>query len=134
MINEDRVKELYHLAAYESTNEKLHKEVNEYYLWDYVWKEVMKSFFSGSLAFVGLLILWVIQDVQGLLDSLNSIDLVGTAAIIAALYIAFMALYIFATVLVYVSRYGKGRKKLRRYVEHLKNTNRMYNREEKLRR
>ena len=45
MINEDRVKELYHLAAYESTNEKLHKEVNEYYLWDYVWKEVMTSFF-----------------------------------------------------------------------------------------
>ena len=85
MINEDRVKELYHLAAYESTNEKLHKEVNEYYLWDYVWKEVMKSFFSGSLAFVSLLVLWVIQDVQGLLDSLNSIDLVGTAVIIAAL-------------------------------------------------
>ena len=76
----------------------------------------------------------MIQDVQGLLDSLNSIDLVGTAVIIAALYIAFMAVYMFVTVLVYTSRYGKGRKKLRRYVEHLKNTNRMYNREEKLRR
>ncbi len=134
MINEDRVKELYHLAAYESTNEKLHRDVNEYYLWDYVWKEVLKSFFSGSLAFAGLMVLWVIQDVQGLLDSLNSMDMVATATIVVALYIAFMAVYIFITVLVYTARYGRGRKKMRKYVEHLKNTNRMYNRDEKLRR
>lgn len=134
MINEDRVKELYHLAAYESTNEKLHRDVNEYYLWDYVWKEVLKSFFSGSLAFAGLMVLWVIQDVQGLLDSLNSMDMVAAATIVVALYIAFMAVYIFITVLVYTARYGRGRKKMRKYVEHLKNTNRMYNRDEKLRR
>ncbi len=134
MINEDRVKELYHLAAYESTNEKLHRDVNEYYLWDYVWKEVLKSFFSGSLAFAGLMVLWVIQDVQGLLDSLNSMDMAAAATIVVALYIAFMAVYIFITVLVYTARYGRGRKKMRKYVEHLKNTNRMYNRDEKLRR
>ena len=128
MINEDRVKELYHLAVYESTSEKTHKQVNEYYMGDYVWKEVLKSFFSGTFAFVGM------NNMDVLLDRLNTIDIFETATIVVAIYIAFMAVYIFATVLVYVSRFGKGRKNMRGYVEHLKNINRMYNREEKLKR
>ena len=134
MINEDRVKELYHLAVYESTSEKTHKQVNEYYVGDYVWKEVLKSFFSGTFAFVGIVCLWAMNNMDVLLDSLNTMDIFGTAAIVVAIYIAFMAVYIFATVLVYVSRFGKGRKNMRGYVEHLKKINRMYKREEKLKR
>ena len=65
---------------------------------------------------------------------LDVINLFETATIVVSIYIAIMAVYIFATVLVYVSRFGKGRKNMRGYVEHLKNINRMYNREEKLKR
>ena len=68
MINEDRVKELYHLAVYESTSEKTHKQVNEYYMGDYVWKEVLKSFFSGTFAFVGIVCLWAMNN----MDKINA--------------------------------------------------------------
>ena len=72
MINEDRVKELYYLAVYESTSEKTHKQVNEYYVGDYVWKEVLKSFFSGTFAFAGIVCLWAMNNMDVLLDRLNT--------------------------------------------------------------
>lgn len=133
MINEERVKELYHMAKYDSHTGREDSQMGKYYMWDYVGKELVKSFFTGSIAFVLLAVLWGMNDIEGITAKVNNLDLVDMAANIVVLYIGFLAIYLLATAMVYSLRYVRGRKKLRRYAVHLKRVRKMYQREDKLR-
>ena len=41
MISEERVKELYHLAAFDEYENKKYHQAGEYTMWDYVGKEIL---------------------------------------------------------------------------------------------
>lgn len=132
MINEERVKELYHMAVYDGHKDKADSQMGQYYVWDYISKELVKSFFTGSIAFCLLAVLWGMNDLDGLIVMVNNLEIVDLAFRIVVLYIGFLACYLFATAIVYCLRYIQGRKKLRRYAMHLKKVRKMYRREDKL--
>ncbi|MDD6481422.1 MAG: hypothetical protein PUF65_03950 [Lachnospiraceae bacterium] len=129
MIDEERVKEMYHMAVYDAYQEKNCHQMGEYYLGDYIGKELIKSFFSGTIAYVLLVVLWGIGDMEALVSYLNNTELTDLIVHFAALYIAFMAVYLLVTVLVYGVRYVYGRKKMRVYVNHLIKVRKLYRRE-----
>ena len=64
MISEERVKELYHLAAFDEYENKKYYQAGEYTMWDYVGKEIVKSFFSGTIAFILLIVFWGLGDID----------------------------------------------------------------------
>ncbi|WP_418372564.1 hypothetical protein [Agathobacter sp.] len=134
MINEDKVKELFYVARYDSEEDRFQKQMSSYYGWDFIWKEVLKSFFTGTLAFTGLTVLAVFTNAKQLLADINKIDFQSTGVMLGLIYIAFMLAYIMITIIVYAVRYKTGRKKARQYMEHLKRVGKMYEREEKLKR
>ena len=128
MINEERVRELYQMAVYDENEDKKCHPMGEYYIWDYAGKEIVKSFFSGTIAFGLLVALWVIGDMTAAIAFVNSADLIRLVLI----YVGFMAIYLLVTVFIYSIRYAEGRKQLRKYAGHLKKVRRMYHREDKL--
>lgn len=134
MINEDKVKELFYVARYDSEEDRFQKQMSSYYGWDFIWKEVLKSFFTGTLAFTGLTVLAVFTNAKQLLADINKIDFQSVGVMLGLIYIAFMLVYIMITIIVYAVRYKTGRKKARQYMEHLKRVGKMYEREEKLKR
>nr|WP_317352895.1 hypothetical protein [uncultured Agathobacter sp.] len=134
MINEDKVKELFYVARYDSEEDRFQKQMSSYYGWDFIWKEVLKSFFTGTLAFIGLTVLAVFTNASQLLADINKIDFQSVGVMLGLIYIAFMLAYIMITIIVYAVRYKTGRKKARQYIEHLKRVGKMYEREEKLKR
>ena len=134
MINEDKVKELLYVARYDSEEDRFQKQMSSYYGWDFIWKEVLKSFFTGTLAFTGLTVLAVFTNAKQLLADINKIDFQSAGVMLGLIYIAFMLAYIMITIIVYAVRYKTGRKKARQYMEHLKRVGKMYEREEKLKR
>lgn len=134
MINEDKVKELFYVARYDSEEDIFQKQMSSYYGWDFIWKEVLKSFFTGTLAFTGLTVLAVFTNAKQLLADINKIDFQSAGVMLGLIYIAFMLAYIMITIIVYAVRYKTGRKKARQYMEHLKRVGKMYEREEKLKR
>lgn len=134
MINEERVKELYELAKLDASDEKLKDNSRNYYRWDYLWKEAIISFFSGTIAYMILVVFWAIYNVDGLLEKLKTMDFATIGTSIVVLYIAFIVSYEFVTVLVYTYRYNLGKFRLRKYGAHLKKLNQMYRRDDKLRR
>ena len=134
MINEDKVKELFYVARYDREEDRFQKQMSSYYGWDFIWKEVLKSFFTGTLAFTGLTVLAVFTNAKQLLADINKIDFQSAGAMLGLIYIAFMLAYIMITIIVYAVRYKTGRKKARQYMEHLKRVGKMYEREEKLKR
>ena len=65
-----------------------------------IWKEGLKSFFTGTFAFAGLVVMWVAVNAAELLDRINKLDFKAMGVTIGILYIAFMAVYIFVTIVV----------------------------------
>jgi uncharacterized membrane protein YesL len=132
MINEERVTEMYHMAVYDQKENKQARQMSSFYRRDYIGKELIKSFFSGSIAFVLIVVLFLLGAAEDVIDSLSSMDLVSTGTVLVILYLAFEFLYLLITMQVYRRRFREGRAQLKKYYKHLKSVNRMYAREEKL--
>lgn len=131
MINEDRVKEMYRMAVYDEYEEKQCHQAGEYTLWDYVGKELVKSFFSGTIVFVLVLVFVSLGDLDRVTRWINKVDLTKLLPKVCLVYAGFMALYFLATILVYCVRYAQGYQKIRSYARHLKKARRLLRREEK---
>ena len=127
MINEEKVRELFNIALCDSKSDdsRVQKQSASYY-------EGLKSFFTGTFAFAGLVVMWVAVNAAELLDRINKLDFKAMGVTIGILYIAFMAVYIFVTIVVYTARYKAGRREVRKYANHLKAVGRIYSREEKI--
>ena len=76
MINEEKVRELFNIALCDSKSDdsRVQKQSASYYGWDYIWKESLKSFFTGTFAFAGLVVMWVAVNAAELLDRINKLD------------------------------------------------------------
>jgi len=132
MLNQERVKQLYKVAVYEQNEETRYSQIGKYYRSDYIGKEVIKSIFTGTLAYGFLAALWVLANWEEVLISINNLEIVNTVITMCVIYLGFMIIYLFASYIVYAFRYVAGRKALDKYMEDLKKLNQMYEREEKL--
>lgn len=132
MINEERVKELYQIAKYDTFEEKANRQMGQYYRGDYISKEMIKSFFSGTIGYVLLVTLWFMNSMESVMKEMNNSSLIATVITVVLVYAAFMAVYLLITWFVYERRYTKGRKALKEYYDHVRKINKMYDREEKL--
>lgn len=132
MVNIERVKHQCHIAFYEQKEEKQNRAVGHYYRSDFIGKELIKSIFTGTFAYLVMAALWVMANMDMVLASMSDLSIVRTIFAMALIYIGFLLVYLFATYLVYAYRYAKGKKKLNGYKEHLNILNQMYEREEKL--
>lgn len=132
MINEERVKQLYKIAIYEQNEEKEHRQTGLYYRSDYISKEVVKSFFSGSIAYVIMALLWVMSNWDLVMHQINTLEIIDTVIVMLVGYVLFLVVYLFATALVYYFRYKHSKKKLDEYVGDMKKAYNMFEREEKL--
>ena len=132
MVNVDRVKHQCGIAFYEQQEEKRNRGVSRYFRSDYIGKEVIKSIFTGSIAYFVMVALWAMANVEAVLQSVNDWSIINTIVVIACIYVAFLATYLLMTYVIYVMRYAKGKKKLERYKDHIKALHQMYEREEKL--
>lgn len=111
---------------------KKHRQVGFYFRSDYIGKELIKSFFTGTLAYILFFGLWAIANWERFMESLNNVEIASSIVMTIVLYIGFMAMYLFATLMLYTNRYAESKKKLAEYKENLKVINQMYDREEKL--
>lgn len=132
MVNEDRVKEFFQMAVFDQQEEPRYRQMGEYYKSDYIGKELIKSFFTGTFAFLLIVLFQILGSMEEFLEKLNDISWMGYLMRGGFAYVGFMMAYLLITSLVYRVRYRYGRRKLRNYYGHLKNVNREYERETKL--
>lgn len=128
MINEKRVEELYRIAVYDKYNDKKYHQMGEYYMWDYVGKELLKSFFSGTCAFVLLVVFVALGNLDAVMALVNQTDLRNLAGSMIAGYAGFLVIYLCVTGFLYAIRYRIGRRSLHNYEVHLKRARRMLRR------
>lgn len=132
MVNVERVKEFFQMAVYDKHEEVRYRQMGEYYKSDYVGKELVKSVFTGTFAYLLIGALYLMGSIEEILNSLNDVDWMQTVILIGVFYVCFLTLYLIATYAVYGMRYRIGRRHLKKYYGHLKHVNRAYERETKL--
>lgn len=131
MVNVEKVKHQCQIAFYEQ-EEKKNRRIGQYYRSDFIGKEIIKSIFTGTIAYAVMAVLWVMSNVELVLSQVNDLSIIWTILIMVAIYVGFLILYLLLTYMIYALRYVKGKEKLDAYKGHLKALNQMYEREEKL--
>ncbi len=126
MINEQRTRMMTKLALYESKRGKKELQITRYAPGDYVTAHMLWSFVCGTIAFVIVLALWVLYNIESLLIELFSMDIMHLAINILLVYIIFIGLYL-GMCYVYISyRYGRYKKRVNKFLLGLKELYRQY--------
>ncbi len=130
MLNQRRVEEMIRLAVFDQNEGTACRPMIQYFRKDYIAKELLKSFVTGTLAFLILAGMGVICHAEEIVNSLNTMDLQETLISLVIYYLIFMAVYCVVTYIVYYRRYTIGRQKVKKYFMHLKKVDRIYHQEE----
>lgn len=132
MVNEERLSHMIKMAMYDANDGKKCKPMMQYARHDYVSLQMLKGFIAGTFAFVVLLVLWGVLNLEEVMSILNGIQLLEFGVSVGVKYIIFMGLYLVATYVLYQVRYTQGRKKVKKYYSHVKQINKIYRRDEKI--
>ena len=132
MINEEKVKEQFQLAVIDAHEQQSLNRTSTLFKSDYISKQMLTSFITGTICFCMLMALWVLWNMDLLMDKINSLDYLSLAVSAALYYAAFELVYLFGTAVVYLAKYHHDKKVSDKYAMHLKSLNKMYSREEKL--
>lgn len=126
MISKERVKHMTKLAAFEEREGKKYYKMTQYFRRDYVGLELMKSFLSGTIAFIIFFVVWALCGMEALMEDINDMDLVAFGTEILIEYLVFITIYLLITYVVYNMRYTKGRKRIKLFYNRLKKVSRLY--------
>lgn len=129
MISKERVRHMTKLAAFEEREGKKYHKMTQYFRRDYVGLELIKSFFTGTLAFGLMFGIWAVCGAEALMESMNHMDLLAFGTEIVIGYLIFLAVYLLATYIIYNVRYTRGRKKIKLFYNRLKKVSRLYENE-----
>ncbi len=132
MLNQERVCEMTKLAIFDRKEGRECKPMIQYFRTDYIGKELLKSFISGTIAFALIIGITGLYFMEDLLEQINSIDIRQMAIRLCICYGVCMAVYFAVTYIVYYIRYTKGRHKIKKYYLHLKKVNKIYHEEEEI--
>lgn len=132
MINEERLRPMVKMAMFDKNEGKACKPMIQYARTDYISMQLLKSFVAGSIAFAILCVMWGLYDMAELMQMLNGAYIMDFITSVAVRYVIFMIIYLIATYIVYQVRYTYRRKMVKRYYKNLKDINKIYEREEKL--
>lgn len=126
MVNEDKIKLMTGIAMFEKREGKKIFPVNRYFCSDYISSHMLWSFFCYSASFALGTVIWLLYNIEYILNQVNLDEVFGIAKHAAVLYLAGLVLYLLVTWLVYWKRYEFARRGMKIYVAKLKRLEKRY--------
>ena len=119
MLNEEKIKLMTRMAAYEENEGKRSMQIGNYFRSDYIGLQVMKSVISATIAFAIVIAMYIFYDFESVMKEIYQVDLVATGKQILIAYVVFVGIYAVVTYIIYAYRYTKAKKSLKKYYTHL---------------
>ncbi len=126
MVDADRVKLMTRMASYEANEGKYNKHIGSYFRSDYLALQTIKSFIYGTLAYLLVLAIYVIYDLEVFMQDIYNMDLLVFAKGLIVKYIIFIVIYAVLSYVIYARRYHIARKSLRCYYNNLNKLSKYY--------
>jgi len=127
MLNEDRIRLMTQMAAYEEHEGKKHIAVNGYFRGDYISFQLLKSALYATAGFALGVLMYVLYDLETFLADFYKMDVVEFFQGILRKYVLVLAVYMVISYFVYAYRYGRAKRYIKRYQAQLKQLTQMYN-------
>ena len=127
MLNENKVKMMTKMAIYEKNEGRRMLKTARYFKSDYIAFGILKTLITTSIAYIIMLIMYVLYNMESIIKDINKIDYteVGTNLIIG--YVAMIAVFSAIALVVYGKQYDNSRNGLKRYFSRLNKLERFYN-------
>lgn len=119
MLNEEKIKLMTRMAAYEENEGKRSMQIGNYFRSDYIGLQVMKSVISATIAFAIVIAMYIFYDFESVMKEIYQVDLLATGKQILIAYVMFVGIYAVITYIIYAYRYTKAKKSLKKYYTHL---------------
>jgi len=129
MLNEERIKLMTKMAAYEANEGKKNVAIGNYFRGDYIGLQVIKSIISATLAFLIVFGLFIFYDFEVFMSDIYKMDLLGFGKTVVIVDLIFVAVYALISYMIYTYRYTKARKSLKMYYNNLKKLAYLYDKE-----
>mgnify|MGYP004540508455 FL=1 len=129
MLNEERIKLMTKMAAYEANEGKKNVAIGNYFRGDYIGLQVIKSIISATIAFLIVFGLFIFYDFEVFMSDIYKMDLLGFGKTVVIVYLIFVAVYALISYMIYTYRYTKARKSLKMYYNNLKKLAYLYDKE-----
>lgn len=129
MLNEDRIRVMTRLAAFEKEHAKENESASRFYKGDYISYNMIWAGIMATIAFLCGLGIFFFLNFDTYMANMHKMDLFGQGKIIIMLYIVFLAAVLTISYFIYRKRYLTAQKRLNEYCGMLHDLERIYNNE-----
>ncbi|MCI5959199.1 MAG: hypothetical protein PUD03_03810 [Lachnospiraceae bacterium] len=131
MINQDRLRLMTKMAAYEAGEGQKNMAIASYFRSDYLGFQIIKSVICATIAYAILFGLFIYYDFENFMQDIYKMDLMSFARNVLLYYAIFVVGYGIICYIVYSIRYYKAKKSLKKYYNRLKQLSAMYDLEKR---
>ena len=130
MVNEDRIKLMTRMAAYEKEEHKTNKTIVSFFRSDYISMQMLKTVISTTVAFAIMFGLYVLYDFEVFMKDIYRMDMFEFAKSVIIIYGIFLGIVLLITYIVSLYRYNRALQETKLYYANLKRLSRIYGEEE----
>lgn len=126
MVNEDRIKLMTRMAAYEKEEHKKNKSIVSFFKSDYISMQMLKSVVSTTMAFAIIFSLYILYDFEVFMKEIYRMDMFQFAKSVIIIYLIFLCITLVITYVVSLYRYNRALQSTKLYYANLKKLSRIY--------
>ena len=130
MVNEERIKLMTRMAAYEKDEHKKNKKIVSFFKSDYISMQILKSIVYTTIAFAIMFGLYVLYDFEIFMKEIYQMDIFEFAKSVIIVYGIFMGIILVITYAVSLYQYKRALQSTKLYYANLKKLSRDYGEEE----
>jgi len=130
MVNEDRIKLMTRMAAYEKEEHKKNKTIVSFFKSDYISMQMLKSTVFTTIAFLIMFGLYVLYDFEVFMKEIYQMDVFEFAKSVIIIYLIFTGIILVITYVVSLYQYNRALQSTKLYYMNLKKLSRIYGEEE----
>lgn len=130
MINEERVRLMTRMAAYEENEFRKHKAVVGFFRGDYISLQMVKTVISTTAAYAILLGLYIMYDFEQFMKDIYQMDVVSFIKRVVILYLVMLGIFMLITYVLSLYRYNRSLQSTKLYYGNLKKLSHLYGEEE----
>ncbi len=126
MLNEERVILMTRMVSYEKNEGRKNRKIGSYFRSDYIAVQILKSVICSTIVFVVIFGLYLLYNVDELMQDLYTIDLFAYAKTVLTYYGVTVVGYGVITYAACSWRYARAKRSLKNYYNNLKKLNSLY--------
>ena len=126
MVNEERIKLMTRMAAYEKEEHNKNKKIVSFFKSDYISMQMLKSIVATTIAFAIMFGLYVLYDFEVFMKEIYRMDMFEFAKSIIIIYVIFLIITLVITYVVSLYRFNKALQSTKLYYANLKKMSRIY--------